>query len=44
VALFASLIEHPTIILVQVGRVLGLSLSLGYTFHLNNLMNHNQST
>jgi hypothetical protein len=41
VALFASLIEHPIIILVQAGRVLGLSLSLGFTLHLNKLRNHN---
>jgi hypothetical protein len=41
VALFASLIEHPTILLVQAGRVLGLSLSLGFTLHLNKLSNPN---
>jgi hypothetical protein len=41
VALFASRIEQPTILLVQAGRVLGLSLSLGFTLHLNKLTNHN---
>jgi hypothetical protein len=39
VALFASFIEHPTILLVQPGRVLRLSLSLGFTSNLNNLIN-----
>ena len=43
-ALFASLIEHPAILLVQAGRFLGLSLSLGFTLHINNLTNPNQST
>jgi hypothetical protein len=38
VALFASLIEHPTTLLVQAGGVLGLSLSLGFTSNLINLI------
>jgi hypothetical protein len=41
VALFASLIEYPSILLVQAGRVLGLSLSQGFTLHLNKLNNLN---
>ena len=37
-ALFASLIEHPATLLVQAGGVLGLSLSLGFTSNLINLI------
>jgi hypothetical protein len=39
VALFPSFIEHPAILFIQAGRVLGLSLSLGFTLHINNLTN-----
>jgi hypothetical protein len=41
VVFFVSRIEHPTILLVQAERVLGLLVSLGFTLHLNKLTNHN---
>jgi hypothetical protein len=39
--LVCSLIEHPTIFLVQAGRVLRLSLSLRFILKLNNSINPN---